>query len=95
MSLTNINAEIERQATAMATAAADLQLLLYRFHTTPHRRDECRDRTEQAGRNRRTHQRVRRVFGEQNWGDMDEDETPDWLKVLTDLEATATFRRAP
>ncbi|MFI6393710.1 hypothetical protein ACIBHY_36245 [Nonomuraea sp. NPDC050547] len=30
-SLTNINDEIERQTTAMATAAADLPLLLYRF----------------------------------------------------------------
>ena len=33
--LGNINREIERQATAMATAAADLPLLLYRFRTTP------------------------------------------------------------
>jgi hypothetical protein len=31
--LSNINREIERQATTMATAAADLPLLLYRFRT--------------------------------------------------------------
>ncbi|TDC99051.1 hypothetical protein E1292_33240 [Nonomuraea deserti] len=36
-----------------------------------------------------------RKFGDQNWVDMDEDETADWRKVLTDLEAAAaTFRRA-
>jgi hypothetical protein len=34
-SLTNLNDEIERQTTAMATAAADLPLLLYRFRTAP------------------------------------------------------------
>jgi hypothetical protein len=34
-SLTTINDEIERQTTAMATAAADLPLLLYRFRTSP------------------------------------------------------------
>jgi hypothetical protein len=33
--LGNINREIERQATTMATAAADLPLLLYRFCATP------------------------------------------------------------
>ncbi|MEO3803674.1 hypothetical protein [Nonomuraea sp. B1E8] len=32
-------------------------------------------------------------FGEQNWGDMDEDETADWRKVLTGLEAAATTFR--
>ncbi|GAA3625335.1 hypothetical protein GCM10022419_133630 [Nonomuraea rosea] len=35
-----------------------------------------------------------REFGEQNWGDMDEDETAGWRKVLADLEAAAAaFRR--
>ncbi|GAA4625671.1 hypothetical protein GCM10023196_030720 [Actinoallomurus vinaceus] len=33
--LSNINREIERQATTMATPAADLPLLLYRFCTAP------------------------------------------------------------
>ncbi|GAA3845049.1 hypothetical protein GCM10022226_80230 [Sphaerisporangium flaviroseum] len=93
-SLTNINDEIERQATAMATAAADLPLLLYRFRTTPTGGmsvgtvlNKLAETAEHVGE-------FAREFGEQNWVDMDEDETADWRKVLADLEAAAaTFRR--
>ncbi|GAB2495111.1 hypothetical protein [Streptosporangium sandarakinum] len=88
--LGDINREIERQATAMATAAADLPLLLYRFRTTPTGGmsvgavlNKLAETAEHVGE-----------FGEQNWVDMDEDETADWRRVLTDLEAAAaTFRR--
>ncbi|MEV0391355.1 hypothetical protein [Nonomuraea sp. NPDC050643] len=93
--LGNINREIERQATAMATAAADLPLLLYRFRTAPTGGmsvgtvlNKLAETVEHVGE-------FAREFGEQNWGDMDEDETADWRKVLADLEAAAaTFRRA-
>lgn len=93
-SLTNINDEIERQSTAMATAAADLPLLLYRFRTTPTGGmsvgtvlNKLAETAEHVGE-------FAREFGEQNRVDMDEDEAADWRKVLADLEATAaTFRR--
>ncbi|MEU4409176.1 hypothetical protein AB0F88_32095 [Streptosporangium sp. NPDC023963] len=93
-SLTNVNDEIERQATAMATAAADLSLLLYRFRTTPTGGmsvgtvlDKLAETAEHVGE-------FAREFGEQNWVDMDKDEAADWRKVLADLEAAAaTFRR--
>ncbi|MBB5782009.1 hypothetical protein [Nonomuraea jabiensis] len=35
-----------------------------------------------------------REFGEQNWVDMDEDETADWRKVLADREAAAAATSA-
>jgi hypothetical protein len=57
-SLTNLNDEIDWQITAMATAAADLPLLLYRFRTAPAGRHEGRNRAEQARRDRRARQRV-------------------------------------
>ncbi|MEV0386040.1 hypothetical protein [Nonomuraea sp. NPDC050643] len=93
--LGNINREIERQATAMATAAADLPLLLYRFRTTPTGGmsvgtvlNKLAETAEHVGE-------FAREFGDQNWVDMDEDETANWRKVLADLEVdAATFRRA-
>ncbi|MEV4116832.1 hypothetical protein [Nonomuraea sp. NPDC049695] len=93
--LGNINREIERQATAMATAAADLPLLLYRFRTTPTGGmsvgtvlNKLAETAEHVGE-------FAREFGEQNWVDMDEDETVDWRKALAGLEAAAAaFRRA-
>ncbi|MFC5827262.1 hypothetical protein [Nonomuraea insulae] len=78
--LGNINREIERQATAMATAAADLPLLLYRFRTTPTGGmsvgtvlNKLAETAEHAGE-------FAREFGEQNWVDMDENETADWAR---------------
>jgi hypothetical protein len=93
-SLTNLNDEIERQTTAMATAAADLPILLYRFRTAPTGGmgvgtvlNKLAETAEHVGE-------FTREFGEQNWVDMDEDETTDWRKTIKDLEAAAaTFRR--
>ncbi len=92
--LTNINHELERQATAMATAAADLPLMIYRFRTGPSGGmsvgtvlNKLAETAEHVGE-------FAREFGEQNWADMDEDETADWRKVHADLEAAAAiFRR--
>ncbi len=93
-SLTNLNEEIERQTTAMATAAADLPLLLYRFRTAPTGGmrvgtvlNKLAETAEHVGE-------FTREFAEQNWVDMNEDEAADWRKTIKDLEAAAaTFRR--
>jgi hypothetical protein len=78
----------------MATAAADLPLLLYRFRTAPTGGmsvgtvlNKLAETAEHVGE-------FAREFGEQNWVDMDDDETADWRKILADIEsAAATFRR--
>lgn len=93
-SLTNINDEIERQATAMATAAADLPLLLYRFRTAPTGGMSVGTVLNKLAATAEHVGEFAREFGEQNWVDMDETETADWRQALTDLEAAAaTFRR--
>ncbi|MFC3986631.1 hypothetical protein [Streptosporangium jomthongense] len=92
--LSNINREIERQATAMATAAVDLPLLIYRFRSVPVGGmsvktvvDKLAETVEHVGE-------FAREFGEQNWVDMNREEAAAWRKVLADLESAAeTFRR--
>jgi hypothetical protein len=80
-SLGNINREIERQATTMATAAADLPLLLYRFRTGRSGGmsagtvlNKLAETAEHVGE-------FAREFAAQKWVDMDEEEA-----------AAATFR---
>lgn len=78
----------------MATAAADLPLMIYRFRTGPSGGmsvgtvlNKLAETAEHVGE-------FAREFGEQNWVDMDEDETAGWRKVHADLEAAAAiFRR--
>jgi hypothetical protein len=93
-SLTNVNDEIERQTTAMATAAADLPLLLYRFRTVPTGGMSVGTVLNKLAETAEHIAEFAREFGDQNWADMNEDETTDWRKTLADLEAAAaSFRR--
>lgn len=92
--LSNINREIERQATTMATAAADLPLLLYRFRTTPTGGMSAGTVLNKLAETAEHLGEFAREFTDQQWVDMDEDETADWRKTLADLKtAAATFRR--
>lgn len=93
-SLTNIHKEIERQATAMATAAADLPLLLYRFRSGPSGGMSVGTVLDKLGETAEHLAAFAREFGDQGWVDMDQDQTAAWNKILADLEAAATtFRR--
>lgn len=92
--LGNINREIERQATTMATAAADLPLLLYRFRTTPSGGMSAGTVLGKLAETAEHVSEFAREFAAQKWVDMDEEGAADWRKVLADLEAAAaTFRR--
>ncbi|GAA1584606.1 hypothetical protein GCM10009678_79020 [Actinomadura kijaniata] len=93
-SLTNINKEIERQATAMATAAADLPLLLYRFRSGPSGGMSVGTVLDKLGETAEHLAAFAREFGDQGWVDMDQEETAAWNRTRADLEAAATaFRR--
>jgi hypothetical protein len=94
-SLTNINDEIERQTTAMATAAADLPLLLYRFRTGPTGGMRVGTVLNKLAETAEHIAEFAREFGDQNWVDMNETEATDWRTTIEDLKTAATaFRNA-
>ncbi|MEV6867447.1 hypothetical protein AB0M44_41460 [Streptosporangium subroseum] len=78
----------------MATAAADLPLLLYRFRTIPTGGMSAETVLSKLAETAEHIGEFAREFAAQNWVDMDQDETANWRKALAGLEAAvATFRR--
>jgi len=90
----NVNREVERQATTMATAAADLPLLLYGFRTNPTGGMSAGKVLRKIAETVEHIREFGRELAEQQWVDLDAAESADWTKTLTDLDAAAsTLRR--
>jgi hypothetical protein len=92
-SLTKINDEIERQTTAMATAAADLPLLLYRFRAGPTGGMSVGTVLNKLAETAEHIAEFAREFGDQNWVEMNETEVTEWRTTIEGLETAATAFR--